>query len=409
MKKRVALMLAAVLVLSLASCGDSGDAPAAKGLALTIQRYTPGTTLVQPEALATVSSFTDVKPGDYFAEPVAWAVEKGITAGTSATTFSPNVTCTQGQILTFLWRANGEPKPAGTVSGTQYYATASQWANEQNLTDNFSAETYCTRSMVVTYLWKLAGSPKSDTLDFSDVPANADYAQAVAWAVESGVTAGTGVATFSPDAICTRGQIVTFLYRAFAQSGSNEFRALEVKEYGYAVNNGYLYYAVILHNPNADYSVQFPEFRVTAKDSEGLLLGTETQTLSIIYSGQDFCYAGLAFEVEDKPATVDVEIVPPDDYNIQKPQSLTHPNYEPMMAENVVVRTDSIMGEIKNNNDYAIDMAVVTVIFRDENGNIVAGDSTFVDKIAANGSIPFDIQISEEIITDNFEVYANIW
>jgi len=165
----------------------------------------------------TTPSFTDVKADAFYAKPVAWAVEKGVTAGTSATTFSPNATCTQGQILTFLWRAKSEPKPSGAVSGTQYYATAAQWAKEQGLTDNFSAEADCTRAMVVSYLWKLAGSPKAGTSNFSDVSANADYAQAVAWAVEQGITSGTSATTFSPDVTCTRGQIVTFLYRAFAK------------------------------------------------------------------------------------------------------------------------------------------------------------------------------------------------
>ena len=165
----------------------------------------------------TVGGFTDVKTGDYFADPVLWAVEKKITAGTSATTFAPNATCTQSQILTFLWRAKGEPKPTGTVSGTQYYATAAQWAKEQGLTDKFSAAADCTRAMVVTYLWKLAGSPKTGTSNFSDVPTNADYAQAVAWAVEQDITSGTGNGQFSPNSTCTRGQIVTFLYRAFAK------------------------------------------------------------------------------------------------------------------------------------------------------------------------------------------------
>ncbi len=179
----------------------------------TVLEYRPLS--IQP-SVPTVGGFTDVKTGDYFAEPVLWAVEKKITTGTSATTFAPNATCTQSQILTFLWRAKGEPKPTGTVSGTQYYATAAQWAKEQGLTDNFSAEADCTRAMVVTYLWKLAGSPKTGTSNFTDVSANADYAQAVAWAVEQGIIGGTGNGQFSPNSTCTRGQIVTFLYRAFA-------------------------------------------------------------------------------------------------------------------------------------------------------------------------------------------------
>lgn len=184
----------------------------AEGTVVDFRPYTA----TQPTT-PTVGGFTDVKTGDYFADPVQWAVEKKITAGTSATTFSPNATCSQGQILTFLWRAKGEPKPSEAVSGTQYYAAAAQWAKEQGLTDNFSAEADCTRAMVVTYLWKLAGSPKAGTSNFSDVPANADYAQAVAWAVEQGVTAGTSATTFSPESVCTRGQIVTFLYRALAK------------------------------------------------------------------------------------------------------------------------------------------------------------------------------------------------
>ncbi|NCE66223.1 S-layer homology domain-containing protein [Pseudoflavonifractor sp. 524-17] len=138
--------------------------------AVTVVEYRPLSS--QPTA-PTAGNFTDVKTSDYFAEPVAWAVEKKITAGTSATNFSPNATCTQGQILAFLWRAKGEPKTTGTVSGTQYYATAAQWAKEQGLTDKFSAEADCTRAMVVTYLWKLAGSPNAGTSDFTDVPANA--------------------------------------------------------------------------------------------------------------------------------------------------------------------------------------------------------------------------------------------
>lgn len=162
--------------------------------------------------------FSDVALDAYYAKPVSWAVEQGITSGTSKTMFSPNATCTQAQILTFLWRANSSPEPIGAVSGGEYYAKAVQWAREQGLVDgSFSADTPCTRAMAVTYLWKLAGSPSAKTTSFTDVPAGANYANAIAWAVEKGVTAGTSAATFSPDNVCTRGQIVTFLYRALAK------------------------------------------------------------------------------------------------------------------------------------------------------------------------------------------------
>ena len=168
-------------------------------------------------------NFSDVKPGDYFAEPVKWAIEKEITNGTSSTSFSPNETCSTAHILTFLWRSQGSPKPAGTGSFTnldtsEYYADAARWAKEKGLVsgNTFGANAPCTRAMVVTYLWKLAGSPSAGNSGFSDVPSNADYAKAVAWAVGQGITNGTSTTTFSPRDTCTRGQIVTFLYRAYA-------------------------------------------------------------------------------------------------------------------------------------------------------------------------------------------------
>lgn len=175
------------------------------------------------EAIKPVGGFADVKTGDWFAEPVLWAVEKGITAGTSAATFSPNQDCTAAQILTFLWRAGGSPKPAGSspfpdVQSGDYYAQAAAWAYEKGMVsgDTFSPDTPCTRSMAVMYLWKAAGSPGAEAAGFADVPAEAEYAKAVAWAVEKGITQGTSATEFSPDTVCTRGHIVTFLYRAFA-------------------------------------------------------------------------------------------------------------------------------------------------------------------------------------------------
>ena len=168
----------------------------------------------------TVGGFTDVKKTDWFADPVLWAVEKKITAGTSDTTFSPNADCTTAQILSFLWRANGSPKPTmvnpfSDVKSGDWYADAAAWAYEKGLVSGtaFGGDTLCTRSMAVTYMWKAAGSPSARAASFTDVSAGAEYADAVAWAVEQGVTAGTSDTTFSPDSVCTRGQIVSFLYR----------------------------------------------------------------------------------------------------------------------------------------------------------------------------------------------------
>lgn len=172
-----------------------------------------------------VPSFTDVKSTDYYADAVKWAVEKKITSGTSKTTFSPGATCNRAQILSFLWRASGSPEPTAAnpfsdIKTTDYYYKAALWAAEKGIVSgsSFGASTPCTRASTMEYMWKAAGSPvPSSKASFDDVPANADYASAVAWAVESGVTAGTSKATFSPDSTCTRGQIVTFLHRAMGE------------------------------------------------------------------------------------------------------------------------------------------------------------------------------------------------
>ena len=170
------------------------------------------------------TGFSDVAANAYYATAVKWAVENGITAGTSPTTFSPNNTCTTAQILTFLWRANGSPEPSiqnpfTDVKESDYFCKAAVWAYEKGMVNGqtFGGNTPCTRSATVTYLWKLEGAPAgAPSVDFSDIHANADYAEAVKWAVYMGVTAGTSETTFSPDTTCTRGQIATFLYRTLA-------------------------------------------------------------------------------------------------------------------------------------------------------------------------------------------------
>ena len=170
--------------------------------------------------------FKDVKTNEYYAEPVFWAVGKNITNGMTVNTFAPNNDCTRGQIVTFLWRAAGSPEPKNTrnpfkdVKSNQYYYKAVLWAVEKGITNGTSANTFspdatCTRAQVVTFLWRAKGSPKgSATNPFKDVK-KSYYSDAVLWAVKNNITTGTSATTFSPDATCTRGQIVTFLYRAY--------------------------------------------------------------------------------------------------------------------------------------------------------------------------------------------------
>ena len=175
-------------------------------------------------------NFKDVKPGAYYADAVAWAVAKGVTTGTSATTFSPNDGCTRGQVVAFLWRAAGSPEPKGNrnpfsdVKSNAYYYKAVLWAVENEVTSgtdatHFSPNSVCTRGQIVTFLWRANGKPApSKTANpFKDVKASDYYYDAVLWAVEKDITLGTDAAHFSPSSTCTRGQVVAFLYRAMAQ------------------------------------------------------------------------------------------------------------------------------------------------------------------------------------------------
>ena len=185
--------------------------------------------MLTEQAYVTNTGFVDVPADAYFAEAVVWAVENGITTGTSDTKFSPNSPCTRAQVVTFLWRAEGQPAPTTTenpftdVEEGTYYYDAVLWAVENGITTGTSATTFApektiTRSQAVTFLWRNAGAPASEVENpFTDVAADAYFADAVLWAVESGVTTGTSETTFSPDANCIRAQIVTFLYRAMTE------------------------------------------------------------------------------------------------------------------------------------------------------------------------------------------------
>lgn len=170
--------------------------------------------------------FIDVPAGSYYENAVIWAVDKGITTGTSATTFNPNGICTRAQAVTFLWRAAGSPAPKtkvmpfADVKAGSYYYDAVLWAVEQGITKGtsdtmFSPDATCTRAQIVTFLWRANGSPAvSGNSAFTDVAADAYYAAAVTWAEKNDVTGGIGGGLFGSNNNCTRAQIVTFLYRA---------------------------------------------------------------------------------------------------------------------------------------------------------------------------------------------------
>ena len=178
--------------------------------------------------------FSDVKEGSYYYDAVLWAAnrEPEVTTGVDDTHFYPNRTCSRAQVVTFLWRAKGMPTPYSTtcsfvdVKKTAYYYTAMLWAVESGITNgkdstHFGPNVECTRAEVVTFLWRAAGEPepKSTTCPFKDVKTTGYYYKAVLWAVEKNITAGTSATAFSPSKTCTRGQVVTFLYRAYGPKG----------------------------------------------------------------------------------------------------------------------------------------------------------------------------------------------
>ena len=185
---------------------------------------------VKPEDKPEVKpvEFKDVPTDAFFYDAVMWAVGKGVTTGTSATTFSPDAICNRGQVVTFLWRAAGQPEPTKTenpfkdVKSGDFFYKAVLWAAEQGITTGTSETTFspnenCNRGQIVTFLSRAkGGKATTSTNPFKDVAENAFYYNPVLWAVEKGITAGTGDGTtFEPNAACTRGQVITFLYRAY--------------------------------------------------------------------------------------------------------------------------------------------------------------------------------------------------
>ena len=172
--------------------------------------------------------FTDVPEGSFYIDPVLWAVEKGITTGATATTFNPNGDCQRAAVVTFLWRAAGSPEPTSTtnpftdVPADAFYYKAVLWAVEQKITNGLTATTFgpfalCNRAQVVTFLYRAMGNPEVTSTEnpFQDVDASAWYGPAVLWAVENGITNGMSTTSFGVNTTCNRAQVVTFLYRTY--------------------------------------------------------------------------------------------------------------------------------------------------------------------------------------------------
>ena len=188
---------------------------------------------------------------------------------------------------------------------------------------------------------------------------------------------------------------------------------LEITRAGYTVSNGYLYYAVAIHNNSDVNAVITPAFRYTAKSANGAILGTDTQYLNSIYPGQDCVWAFLGFSVPEMPETVEFNIVKPDQYNIMAAEMMEHPDFKSYEIENLSEKTDPVLGktitgEVYNPNDYTINQIAVSVIFLDENNVVQGGDTTFIDGMGANSSVPFSVTPMCPS-TENYKVFACSW
>ena len=181
-------------------------------------------------AVAAETAFTDVAADAYYAAPVAWAVDKGITNGMTETTFGPDSPCTRGHVVTFLWRAMGKPAPTQTthsftdIAEGEYYYDAVLWAVEQGITsgvtpDTFGPDAVCSRAQIVTFLYQAMDRPAvTGENPFADVKPGDYYYTPVLWAVEAGITSGVDTAHFAPERDCIRAHVVTFLYKALAEA-----------------------------------------------------------------------------------------------------------------------------------------------------------------------------------------------
>lgn len=222
--------LTAVAVLEKVTSIGNGAFSGCDGLTIYGYRNTKAASYARTNAITFVPlDFVDLEKGKFYYTPVLWAVMNNIAGGVSDTEFAPYQDCSRGQVVSFLWRAMGSPEPRGNtnpfadVKSTRYYYKAVLWAAENNITSgvdakNFAPNKTVTRAEFVTFLWRALGKPGNSGVNpFTDIPKGKFYTDAVLWAAENGITTGSSQGKFSPNDVCTRGQVVTFLYRAFAE------------------------------------------------------------------------------------------------------------------------------------------------------------------------------------------------
>lgn len=188
---------------------------------------------------------------------------------------------------------------------------------------------------------------------------------------------------------------------------NNEY--IEIKEVGYTRSSSYLTCVVTISN-SSQKAIEYPSFRVTAYDKDGKILGSEERVLSLLYPNHIMVDEGTLIKMSEEPDKIEVTMLEPDDYKIKDVSTLEHPQYNEMKCQNISVNSDKVTGEVYNPNDYKMEQAKITIVFRDGNNKIINSESTFVDNIPANGKVPFDISLpSDAKVTDKIEATACIW
>lgn len=189
---------------------------------------------------------------------------------------------------------------------------------------------------------------------------------------------------------------------------SNEY--IKIKEVEYLITGNYLKCIVSIENINSEKAIEFPSFRVTAYDKEEKILGSEERVLNVLYPNQSTIDEGTSIKISEEPAKLEITMLEPNDYNIKPISNLEHPVYKQLKCQNISVNSNKITGEVYNPNDYTVEQAKITVIFRDSNNKIVSSEISFINNIPANGKVPFDISLySNTKITDKIEAFADIW
>lgn len=185
---------------------------------------------------------------------------------------------------------------------------------------------------------------------------------------------------------------------------------LSVKDFGYYYSGKYLHTLIIISNSSDKYAITCPTYRVTAYDKNGKVLGTEEQVLSVIYPQQDYACSALFFDTTERPYRLDVTLLKPEDYFVETVSQLDHPEHKQMVGTNIFVDGDTVTGEIHNPNNYDVESAMVTVIFRNSKGEAIFGEETFIDDIPANGKTPFEVNVNtDEELPSDIEVFAYLW